>query len=153
MLRDFYLKTGETRTKLRKSNPQKNKVHKAMFFRHWLTDSAGLWSEKRESEPWGCISLLPGGSFQRTSQGWGTQTELSGLAGLKRARSEIQEGTVARICETENQRDGCYTGEGERERGTHSAVLFIDRPPWSLWLNTDLHRHERKLLNSTMWTS
>lgn len=57
---------------------------------------------------------------------------------------------MARICETENQRDGCYTGEGERERGTHSAVLFIDRPPWSLWLNTDLQRHERKLLNFTI---
>lgn len=57
---------------------------------------------------------------------------------------------MARICETENQRDGCYTGEGERERGTHSAVLFIDRPPWSLWLNTDLQRQERKLLNFTI---
>ena len=94
-----------------------------MLFRHWLTDSAGLWSEKRESEPWGCLSLLPGGSFQRTSQGWGTQTELSGLAGLKRARSEMQEGTVARICETEPERWVLHWRRRKRERCTlHSSV-------------------------------
>ena len=151
-VRDFYLKTGETGTLLPQKTKKLDKIHKAMSFGHWLTDDTGLWSKKKETK-WALrlCQLIAWRSFQDASQGQGTQTELSGLTGLKRLRWEIQEVKMARICETENHREGCWTERRrKRERGTHSTVLFIDRPPWSLWPSTDLHTHERKLLNTTI---
>lgn len=124
-VRDFHLKTGETRTLLPWTTETLDKIHKAMFFRHWLTDGADLWSENRESESWGCVSLLPGGSFQGPAQGW-TEAELGGLTGLKSLRHHSRRAQGLEFVK-QNQRDGCYTGDGER--GTHAAVLFIDRPP------------------------
>lgn len=57
-------------------------------------------------------------------QGGRTQTELSGLSELGRLRLKIQEGKVAGICGTVNQREGCCRmrkgegkGEGEGEKG------------------------------------
>lgn len=96
-----------------------------MFSRHWVTDNSGLWSlRKKQTESYDCTSLLSLGSVQDSVQGGRTQTELSGLSELGRLRLKIQEGKVAGICGTENQREGCCRmrkgegkGEGEKGRG------------------------------------
>lgn len=109
-----------------------------------------LWENRnKQSESCDCTSLLPGGRFQDAVQG--QENKQSSVVSLCWGDWH-QRSRRAKWLESVGQRTrqkGAAQRESERERQSersmHSAVLSPDRPPWSLWLSTDLHMHERKL--------